>query len=185
MNQKTVIILSGFKQSGKDTVAALIKEQFPSMAFRTIAFADPIKWAAMNILGLRDVAGWDTAKTQDIVISGQSVNGRHVVREIGMLMRSYDEKQFTEYVGRHVFADAETNWIVTDMRFDNELQWLRSVKFLYPYVNFVAINVQREGTGSDGHVSETGFPDDVFDVIIENDGTLEQLSDRVQNLWLQ
>ena len=175
-----IVALTGPKGSGKDTVGRLIKEMFPSHDPRTIAFADPIKTEIQHLFDLdpENNDQYDLFKrtTLSYHLSGHlphSVNARHVVREIGMLMRRYDEKQFTQYVANEIKSQPNALWIVTDLRFDNEYSVLKGlgakfVKIIRPHYQY------------DGHITERAFDDHLVDKILMNDGDLDFLQQRVQ-----
>lgn len=169
-----MIAISGPKGSGKDTVGQMIKEYVPQS--KTIAYADPIKKVIQHLFDLDPESNeqYDLFKRSYVgyTLSGyisNNVEGRHLVREIGMLMRSYNENQFTDYVEEQIKRDPNKLWIVTDMRFNNELISLQKL-------GAILIKVSRPGYNYDGHVTETGFSDDVFDYNILNTGTTETLS---------
>jgi energy-coupling factor transporter ATP-binding protein EcfA2 len=130
-----LIALTGPKGSGKDTVASLIGEIYPDYDINMVAFADPIKTVIEHVFQLPTQGvtldahqAYDGFKRSRLSfdlpgIGMQAIDTRHVVREIGMLMRNYDEKQFNEYVRRAVTSEcthAKRIDIVTDLRFDNE-----------------------------------------------------------------
>lgn len=176
-----VIAISGPKGSGKDTVGQLIKELLPDSA-RTIAFADPIKSVMQHLFALDPSTPeeYDTFKRTDLrfVLDGHcytSIAGRHLVREIGMLMRSYDEQQFVRYVQEQIKIHPNKLWVVTDLRFQNELESMRSI-------GAKIVKVTREGFDYDGHVTETGFDDSEVDIIINNDGDQEKLKQTVADM---
>lgn len=173
-----VIALTGPKGSGKDTVGQLIKDSFPDSA-RTIAFADPIKSVMSHLFALDPTNNdeYDKFKRTDLryVLQGHfyaSINGRHLVREIGMLMRSYDEQQFVRYVEEQIKVHPTKLWVVTDLRFHNELESMRAL-------GAKIIKVERDGYDYDGHVTETGFDDSEVDIVINNDGDVETLKQTI------
>lgn len=173
-----VIALTGPKGSGKDTVGQLIKDSFPDSA-RTIAFADPIKSVMSHLFALDPTNNdeYDVFKRTDLrfVLDGHcrtSIAGRHLVREIGMLMRSYDEQQFVRYVQEQIKVHPTKLWVVTDLRFQNELESMRAL-------GAKIIKVKRDGYDYDGHVTETGFDDSEVDIVINNDGDVETLKQTV------
>lgn len=179
-----IIALTGPKGSGKDTVGELIKEMYPQLSPKTIAFADPIKKQIAHIFNLTSIDQYDEFKrstlltflTQDMHYPSQfSVEGRRVVREIGMLMRSYDEKQFTNYVVGEIRYEPMNFWVVTDLRFDNEFTVLKTlgakiIKIIRPHYSY------------DGHITERAFDDHLVDKLLMNDGNLEYLKIRVKSV---
>lgn len=181
-----IVALTGPKGSGKDTVGLLIKEMYPHLKPETIAFADPIKNVLRHIFQLNDNDEYDRLKRSDLSFSStfkntdtqtvwKNISARHVVREIGMLMRSYDEKQFTEYVINEIHSDPSKLWVVTDLRFDNEYISLkklgaRIVKIIRPSYEY------------DGHITERAFDDHLVDCKLMNDGDLDFLRIRVESV---
>ena len=181
MNLK-IIALTGPKGSGKDTVARLIAQQYENVI--TIAFADPIKEVIQDLFDLdkSNIGHYDDFKrtTLRYNLPGYSelgVSARHVVREIGMLMRSYDDKQFTDYVCDAILTQPEKIWIVTDLRFDNEYMKLKQL-------GAKIINIKRPNYEYDGHITERGFNESLVDYQLMNDGNLQYLNTRVGSVVL-
>jgi len=172
-----IIALTGPKGSGKDTVARMIAEQYDDV--KTIAFADPIKEVIQDLFHLdkSNVNQYDQFKrsTLKYVLPGYTelgVSARHVVREIGMLMRTYDDKQFIQYVVNNIRYEPLTTWVVTDLRFDNEYMALKGL-------GAKIINIMRPSYEYDGHITERGFNESLVDFQVMNDGNLDYLKTRV------
>jgi hypothetical protein len=68
-----------------------------------------------------------------------------------------------------------SNWIITDMRFPNEMEAVELREG-------VTIKVVRPGTSVGTHPSETALDDAHFDHVISNDGTIEDLVERVRQI---
>jgi hypothetical protein len=175
-----VVGLHGAKGSGKDQFFAVLRKSFPQLDIKKIAYADPIKLEVMRIFGLQNEDLYDLFKRTQVQFclpSGQntpnSVSGRQVVREIGMLMRRYNNDQFIQYVNQRILASPSTLWCVTDLRFDNELQSLRTLN------NSIIVKVKRPGYKFDGHVTEIEIPDSECTSIIYNDDTLVHYENKI------
>jgi len=182
-----VIALTGPKGSGKDTVGQLIKQYFiaPGWSAHTIAFADPIKTVVRDLFVFETMQEYDDFKrttcnfslpktiTRDMQL--YQVEGRHLVREIGMLMRKYDDKQFTKYVVDEIEYRPDDVWVVTDLRFDNE--WL-----VLKQLGAKVINIKRPNYEFDGHITERGFNESLVDYQLLNDGDLAYLKTRVNSI---
>jgi hypothetical protein len=67
------------------------------------------------------------------------------------------------------------NWILTDMRFPNEMEAVELREG-------VTIKVVRPGTAVGTHPSETALDDAYFDHVISNDGTIEDLIEEVRQV---
>jgi hypothetical protein len=173
-----VIGLHGAKGSGKDHFYKIVKKAFPLHDVRKIAYADPIKNEVAHIFNLEGEDQYDLFKRNDVTFllpgyTPKRVQGRQVVREIGMLMRRYDEDQFTNFVEEQITSSPGAIWCITDLRFDNELESIQTK------LGGIVIKIKRSGFQYDGHVTETELPDDVCDSIIYNDGTLKQYEEKV------
>jgi hypothetical protein len=173
-----VIGLHGAKGSGKDHFYKIVKRAFPLHDVRKIAYADPIKNEVARIFNLEDEDQYDLFKRNDVVyhLPGyvpKRVHGRRVLREIGMMMRNYDEDQFTRYVEDQIKSSPAAIWCITDLRFSNELKSIQN------NLGGIIVKIKRTGFQYDGHVTETELPNDVCDSIIMNDGTLRQYEEKV------
>lgn len=175
-----IIALTGPKGSGKDTVGQLIKEMYFKYNVHTIAFADPIKKEVQHIFDLdsTDNDQYDTFKRTSSYFNidesvSRVVTGRHIVREIGMLMRRYDEKQFTNYVVNEIRHLPSDLWVVTDLRFDNEYSVLKGL-------GAKIIKIIRPQYQYDGHITERAFDDHLVDKVLMNDGDMDYLKQRVR-----
>lgn len=185
-----IVALTGPKGAGKDTVADVLVNHYMIQQRRVkrLAFADPIKKVIQHIFDLdpssnkqyddfkRTTLHFNTPNsiTRDQRLS--QVSARHVVREIGMLMRSYDEKQFNAYVEDHFKGASDQDvFIVTDLRFDNEYVLLRKW-------GAKIVRIERPGYEYDGHITERGFDDKLVDFTISNIGSLQELTHSIYNL---
>jgi hypothetical protein len=69
------------------------------------------------------------------------------------------------------------DYVITDVRFDNEAEMIRSNRegFL--------VKIVRDGVGPvNSHKSDSGLPDELFDLIINNDGSLEEFLESVEKI---
>lgn len=169
-----IYAISGFKGSGKDEFFKTIQELDPS--YQKLAFADPIKNKVMEIFSLYSDEDYDKFKRADVYYWGGQVTGRHVLREIGMLMRSYDVDQFTRYV----YNCLTDNTCITDLRFDNELYLTKVLRRDGKQVRTVKI---KRFNSDDTHITEQELPDFEFDYIINNNGTLEEFKQQIERIY--
>lgn len=156
-----IIGLSGAKRCGKDTTFSIIKgyveDAYPNMFndIIRVAFADPIKLTIQKFFDLKRCEVEEIKISDDVKIycNGKNmggVKGRDFIRSVGMLMRDYDDNQFVNYVKEIVQANSQNLYIITDVRFDNE------VKFIEEY-NGKIILIKRDGLEIDNHISEKGI----------------------------
>lgn len=161
-----IIGLHGAKFSGKDSFYKIVKKYYPHLNVRRVAYAAPITNQVMHIFNLRDENEYDAFKRSQVVLllnedEDRNVDGRRIVREIGMGMRKDKPDRFVEYVDSQIDMDPSAIWFITDVRFDNEIE--------HKYrLNYPLVKIRRVGVEYDGHETETEFPDHVCDYFINN-----------------
>lgn len=103
-----LIGMVGYARSGKDTAAAILVQQ---LGYQRLAFADPLKELARY-------AGWNGVKDD---------RGRHLLQQLGAGVRNViGSDTWVEVVRQQILADAAPN-VVTDVRYDNEMEMLREL----------------------------------------------------------
>ncbi len=198
------LALHGVSQSGKDTAAEfLIRHR----GFYRIAFADPLRNGlyALNPqvyltteqiteLGLTsirknytqiinfteqgslfrlqtvvDLVGWDNAKQ---------------IPEIRELLQRYGTEAGRMIHGADCWletassvAENKNRVVFTDCRFINEAVWVRMKD------GFV-VKIHRPGIGRvNSHVSDSGLPEDLINYTLENNGTIGELHDKIEEIY--
>lgn len=180
MNNKRIIIgFAGAKGSGKDTGYRLLNELYPDI-FKRVAFADPIKNTICNMFNLTIDQLNTVKRLNDITLLDINsdntygyLSGRDLVREIGMLMRNYDDEQFNRYVQQTIENDIEHNFVITDVRFENEIELVHK---LHGYV----IRVDRNVCKYDNHVTEQLCKNP--DYVINNNKDLDSFKKQLVNI---
>lgn len=172
-----IIGLSGYAQSGKDTVAQILVEHY---GFERVAFADKIRefcYAMNPVVGhvaneetiLRHVVdrdGWDEAK---------QVGGiRRMLQNVGIAAREvFGEKFWIEQALTGI--NPTENIVITDVRFTNEARAIKE------YESSQIWRIKRLGVQAvNSHVSESEMDDYAVDQIFLNNGTIEDLKVLVQ-----
>lgn len=169
-----IIGLSGYAQSGKDTVANKLVEEY---GYKRISFADairdfllrvnPILMDGRRLSGLVTEFGWEIAKAQDEV--------RRLLQETGTAARDMFGEYFWISVALSKVGDNE-KVVISDVRFSNEAD---VIKMLGGQV----WKVTRPGVGPiNGHISESDMDSYAVDHVIDNSGTIEELHAEVQKL---
>lgn len=169
-----LIGLTGYAQSGKDTLAKILVEEH---GFVRIAFADKIREflyemnpmvdnVAFEPIYLRDRVdrdGWEVAK--------QNPHIRRALQNAGVAAR----KSFGEdFWVQAAFSDVRHSYniVVTDVRFKNEADWIKQFENSYIW------RVKRSGVEPvNAHVSESEMDGYKADQIFNNNGTVDDLRD--------
>jgi hypothetical protein len=173
-----IIGLSGYAQSGKDTVAELLCLNY---GFKRISFAlpmrdaiytlNPIVEGGNRVADLVDEYGWDVAKANP---------------EVRRLLQTFGTE-----VGRNLFG--ETFWI--DQAFKRAEEYQRVVFSDVRFPNEASAIVNKGGdvwrinrhnhAPVNGHKSEHAMDMFMFKHVIYNDGALSDLADDVSMLAKQ
>ncbi|MFI6275971.1 hypothetical protein [Streptomyces sp. NPDC050988] len=178
-----MIGLAGAARSGKDTAAQALLDA----GWTRRAFADKVRdmlYALDPIMVEKEYRDGITSLRYEI-----DNYGWEITKELYPEVRGYFQRLGTEggrgVLGEDVWIDALFRdfqlWgatVITDVRFPNEADAIRSHGGL-------VVAIQRPGQErirEAGHVSENALAGYLFDDVILNDGTIEQLHDRVMQL---
>lgn len=162
-----LIGIAGPARSGKDTVAEILRAE----RWVTIAIADPLK--AMMRAGLgSDI--YDGDKEQPIEWLGISPReldqtlgtewGRNMINRGLWIMLTERRIQ-----GMAQVAGEELNIALTDVRFENEAEWIRA------HGGAIWHLVRGDRPSVRAHSSEAGIGMEPEDQVIYNDGTIDDL----------
>jgi len=176
-----LIGISGYAGSGKDTVADYYIE---NSRFARYSLADPIKKAASEMFGV-PLAHFSDRELKEVVIPFWGFSPRYMAQIIG-----------TE-CGRNLFrqdiwikrAEVEYNkyrdnfnaggMVIPDIRFENEAVWIQKM-------GGTLIHITRPDydgdVGTAGHASEAGYSDNLKDYTVINDGTIEDLYEKINKI---
>ena len=169
-----VIGLTGYAQSGKDTVASILVEKY---GYRRIAFADKIRdflyginpMVACSPTGylqdLVNLVGWNEAKKEPQV--------RRLLQDLGISARELLDENIwiTSALGK---INSGERVVVTDVRFENEAMMIK-------LMGGQLWRVKRVGVGPvNDHVSESELDGYKVDQIFVNNGSIEDLSMLIQ-----
>jgi len=178
---KTKIIgIAGLAGSGKDTVGEAIQAfgKLEKENWEIKKFAGTLKQIASLLTGLKPE-----------VFESQEHKSRNLGKEWGhMTIREMLQRIGTEAMRDNLhpnvwvnalFSDYDHNnrWIITDLRFPNELQAIQNH-------NGMLIKVVRPGVVGMNHYSETALDNfNKWDHIIHNDGTRYDLVQKVRQIY--
>lgn len=160
-----IIGFTGKAGSGKDTLADHLVNDF---SFRKMSFAHTLK-AMMVVAGFAEP--YDRAEKEQL-IPGFNFTWREAAQRLGTEWgRALDPDIWVKIQERVLAAlPAGTNVVFSDVRFDNEAAMIRRLGGKILHVTGRAADLGENA----GHASEAGVMWADGDVVITNDGTLEE-----------
>ena len=177
MSLPPLIAVHGFKQSGKDTLAHLLVTEF---GYTRVAFADRVKDALHVIFGVPKnlLYGSDSDKQKLSPVRWAELHGLTrphkdhpeylSVRELLQIFATEICREKIPGIWyQYLQIPPQEKIVVSDLRFENEAQFLRSKGAIF-------IKVKRPQAQGSAHASELGLPDSDMDHIIDNGGSLEE-----------
>lgn len=203
---KTIFLISAQLQSGKDAFGESLRK---SALGTRLAFADPVKEVAIALLGMPSQVAYGgeaerRAWKRYCKDKAACKNANHDA--------CTDAREWLQWIGTELGRDQIHHdvWVhrlmerapgfaghvvVTDARFKNELavpDWTGSPgmkaaneALKRPY-SLVKIRLKRPGNENDiAHRSESeqlSIPDEMFDEVVVNDGTLQELEAKAKNI---
>jgi len=190
----SVIGLTGFAQSGKDTAAGFLAE----FGYKRLAFADILRQSLYNLNPIvkafpgweESDLGWNTyavisgyARVQELVdkygwdhVKVEYPEVRELLQRLGTEVgrELYGESFWVDRVMSQIESDravkprghetAWSNFVITDVRFPNEYEAVRNA-------GGQVFRIERPGVGAvNNHASEQVLP---YDIMVHNTGDLD------------
>ena len=158
-----IIGFAGKAGSGKSTAASYLTTH---KGFTEYQFALPIKECLAHLFGV-PLSSFEDAAFKNSIIPNTDVTYRHAMQTLGTDWgRNAISKDIWLLIAQQRLSQIKGNVVITDVRFDNEAQLIRS---LGGYI----IHIER--TGSDywniregNHESEAGITHEAGDLYIKN-----------------
>jgi hypothetical protein len=185
-----IVGLTGLKGSGKDTVAAYLIKQHQ---FERRAFADPLKKSVAALLKVpfNEIDRWKNDPKMWVTVSKQwetdGLETRYSLRFREFLQR-FGTEAHRDVFGESFWLDytlptdgyyAGRKIVVTDVRFANEAKRVDRLG------GFVVKVYRPAALLKDQHRSELPIPKKSVDYLLKNDGTVDVLYDRVEEMLLK
>lgn len=193
-NEKTIspthsiVGFVGKKQSGKDTIAAHLVNEY---GFVRYAFADPIKKACQVIFGFTDEQCWGGKKEE--IDPYWNITPRKVFQIFGTELFQYEfPKYATEFsdIGRGFWVYCFARWyeqqiakdpyikvVITDVRFQFEADMITRLG------GMIIKTVRPNQNNTDMHASEIEMDNIQYTHLLENDSTIENLYDKIDEIF--
>lgn len=164
--------LIGLKRAGKNTFSDIAVKEF---GYKELAFADELKKYAKLLFP-------DHFKNNNKPVK--------LLQDFGEGMRKIDTDIWVKLLANNFDKIDELNVVVTDVRHQNEVDYLRSKGFTIVKIENNISDIMDRCRATEGdfepnlllHKSEQlALRDDIADITIENKGTLEEYQNKVRN----
>lgn len=171
---KQVVGIAGKARAGKDTVAMELCKLYDCSRY---AFANPVKEAVRCVFGFSDEQLYGDLK--DVVDPFWGVTPRHVLQRFGTeaMRGTFGHDIWLQVARRYVEASDAPIVIITDVRFENEAAWVRSTGGTVLHI--LRPETQHLSDEAKKHASEAGIAYADGDLLIDNNGTLDDLRAKV------
>ena len=183
-----LIAIHGFKQSGKDTLADLLVDEF---GYTKVAFADRLKEAIHHIFGVdrkllfgdeHDKQQLSPVRWEDLHQIRKSDSDHPTLLSIRELLQIFATEICRDKIPsiwyRYLPIPPDAKIVISDCRFRNEADFLKERQA-------TLIKVIRNNVHSTNHKSERGLPDGMMDHILSNDRDLNSFLTNGRQLFLQ
>jgi len=180
MSNYNLIGICGRKRHGKDTLGDYLVQHY---GYTKIGFADALKEACRCIFGFNDDQLYGDLKEVNDEFWGASP--RKVLQYIGTdlfrfkiaeILPQVNDEIWIKVVENKILQNPDKKYVITDVRFENELAFIKRL-------NGLSIKVQRSTLkATDDHISESFIDQLLTDCVIKNNGTLEQLYEKLNNI---
>lgn len=172
-----IIGLTGYAQSGKDTVAKILVDNY---GYTRVAFADKIREFLYDMNPMVDNVAFEPIFIKDRVdrdgweVAKKNPHVRRALQNAGVSARKvFGEDFWVNEVLKSI--DPADNIVITDVRFTNEAEAIKLITKFTGQPSQIW-RIKRLGVEAvNAHVSESQMDDYPVDQIFANNGTVEDL----------
>jgi hypothetical protein len=191
-----IIAICGAKRSGKDVLADHLVKNYN---YKRIAFADPLKVAVKNLFNFDDDQvgiGIDTGSNRkDIIDDKWGITPRAALQFFGTeimqekiqeLLPNINKNFFANTLKNHIEnAEEDQKFVISDLRFIHEYEMLANIQNIQ-HKDKVIIRVIRPSNNrirdENPHISEIEYTNIPYDIIMINNGTIDEYISRFEKL---
>lgn len=170
-----VIPISGKAQHGKDTTAKVLKHELSRKGYKVLIthYGDLLKYIC------KEFFNWNGLKDK---------RGRTLLQTIGTeRVRSQNENYWVDFI-ISILTMFNGEWdfvLIPDTRFPNEINKIRDSGFDTIHLNIIRPNFDNGLTPEQlSHSSETALDSTIPDFNIHNDGSVEDLKEKIDK-WIE
>jgi hypothetical protein len=191
-----IIAICGAKRCGKDVLADHLVKNYN---YKRIAFADPLKVAVKNLFNFDDDQvgiGIDTGSNRkDIIDDKWGITPRAALQFFGTeimqekiqeLLPNINKNFFANTLKNHIEnAEEDQKFVISDLRFIHEYEMLANIQNIQ-HKDKVIVRVIRPSNNrirdENPHISETEYTNIPYDIIMINNGTIDEYISRFEKL---
>ena len=174
----SIIGLSGYKRSGKSSVAKILVEEY---GFMQLSLAEPLKKMLVSLYHSAGITDsnliWDKLEgdLKEVYCEILGTTPRYAMQTLGTEWRMlFNEHLWIDILINKIKKYDYPNIVISDVRFPVEVALLSK-----EFDNFKLWNIARPGYGGTSHSSEQDISV-LSNSIISNDSTLEELKNKVR-----
>lgn len=175
-----------YKYAGEDPafLSPYVKEEVIKRIYHTEhcphyikSFANILKLMAANLCNVNRY-DYEDGKFKSEIDPTTGLTHREVLQKIGESIRNtFGEDIWIKALFNEGYDPKHDTWIITDVRYRNEADYIKDK-------GGILIRINRNTGYNDNHKSETDLDDyDKFDYIVDNNGTINQLIDKMVDIY--
>ena len=166
-------MISGYLQSGKDTVANYLVKEYK---YKRLAFADILKDDVSKIYSIERQL-LDTTEGKKNFNTVYKKSNRQILIDHGCDKRKIDPNYWVDKVIDKL-KNTKENYVVSDWRFENEYNRIKEKT----REKIITIRINRFDKSDINDISETSLDNFNFDYTLSNKGTIDELYTKVREL---
>ena len=177
MNISRIIAICGHKRCGKDTLANYISHKY---GYEHIKIASKLKDTMKLLFGFTDEQLEIEKETIDPT---WGITPRKAMQFFGTEIMQFQLQKIMPEIDRCFWIrstiaamNPEKTYVISDMRFLHEHQEL-----IKKFKNVTVIRINRYSKTFDTHISETEYNNIPYDILLNNNGTIESLLASFEN----
>ena len=171
-NQPLIVGFAGKARSGKDTAGAYLVDNYQFLRY---SFAQPLKDATKIMFHLTD----KQIENKEKEVNPWGRPPRELYQKVGTdIARAIDVNVWVKGADIFMRENPGRSIVITDVRFSNEAFWIRDQGGIVVYLQSETRGIYENGE----HSSENGMKGDDVDIIIQNDGTINALHEKLEEL---
>ena len=195
-NMPKIIAICGAKRSGKDVLADYLVKKYN---YERLAFADPLKLTVKNLfnfdddqLGIGEDKGTDK---KDIIDERWGITPRAALQFFGTEIMQEKIQELLPNIKRNFFANTLKNhienaeegkkFVISDLRFIHEYDMLANLSNI-AHKDKMIIRVIRPSKNrireQEPHISEVEYTNIPYDIIMINNGSIDEYINRFEKL---